>query len=399
MPKHQDKMLKVLFLARWYPNRYDPMYGLFIQRHAESLKGLCKVGVVYVHAADDLPAGSMYELESHPGDGLQTVRVYYQAVVSQNALPRPFLKAFRFYKANAMGIRHLKEKMGGFDLIHIHILSRLGLIGLYYKWMRQTPFVVSEHWSRYLSITGGFNGVLRKWLTRMVVRNAYAVTTVTQNLSNAMKHHGLKNDNYQVLANVVDPVFFNTKASKHTSDKKKLVHISCFEDKSKNISGLLRVIQKLSWQRNDFVLQLIGSGMDFVWLKQLSVELGLDGDSIQFSGLLEGSALADAMGSADLTVVFSKFENFPVVINESFVLGVPVIASRVGGIPEFVNSSNGILVDAQDEEGLLRQLNNFLDGKIHFKANVISEKARADYAPSAIGNHLLRIYQQATGRN
>lgn len=392
-------MLKVLFLARWYPNRYDPMFGLFIQRHAESLKGLCELGVLYVHAANDLPAGSTYELELLKGDGIRTVKVYYKAVTSKNILTRQLLKAFRFYKANILGIRHLKADMGGFDLIHIHILSRLGLIGLYYKWMRQIPFVVSEHWSRYQSITGGFNGIFRKWLTRLVVRNAYAVTTVTENLSNAMKHHGLNNDNYQVLANVVDPVFFNANAPKQPSRKKKLVHISCFEDKSKNISGLLRVIQQLKVQRDDFIFQLIGSGMDFEWLKQLSVDLGLDGDTVQFSGLLEGTALADAMGTADLTVVFSNFENFPVVINESFVLGVPVIASRVGGIPEFVHSQNGILVDAQDEEGLLCQLNNFLDGKIRFKANDISEKARVDYAPAAIGNHLLAIYQQATSRH
>ena len=44
--------LKVLYLARWYPNRYDSMPGLFIQRHAEAASKFCRLGVVYTHVVD-----------------------------------------------------------------------------------------------------------------------------------------------------------------------------------------------------------------------------------------------------------------------------------------------------------------------------------------------------------
>ena len=43
------KKLKVLHLARWYPNKFDPMPGLFIQRHIEAANIYCECGVVYTH--------------------------------------------------------------------------------------------------------------------------------------------------------------------------------------------------------------------------------------------------------------------------------------------------------------------------------------------------------------
>ena len=41
--------MKIVFLARWYPHKYDPMFGLFVQRHAEAAALHDKVTVVYVH--------------------------------------------------------------------------------------------------------------------------------------------------------------------------------------------------------------------------------------------------------------------------------------------------------------------------------------------------------------
>jgi len=81
-------------------------------------------------------------------------------------LDTQFIKAFRFYKANYLGIQKIKQQLGDFDLVHVHILTRLGIIALYYKWFANKPFVVTEHWSRYLDLTGSFSGILRKAATK-----------------------------------------------------------------------------------------------------------------------------------------------------------------------------------------------------------------------------------------
>ncbi len=384
--------LKVLYLARWYPHRYDPMPGLFIQRHAEAVNRFCDVGVVYTHILDGEHIDG-FDVEFSVVNDVPTAKVYYSNSKFNFPALSQIIKAYRFFKANALGIHKISRELSGFDMVHVHVLTRLGLIALWYKWLKGKPYVISEHWSRYLSLTGDFKGFFRKWITRMVVKNASIVTTVTQNLANAMQSHGLKNPDYKVLANVVTDDFLKYEAeSNRLNEKITFIHVSCFEDKSKNISGLLNVIKQLAEVRNDFVFRLVGEGMDFNSLKEYAGKLNLGKETVIFTGLLEGKSLVKEMSSADLMVVFSNYENFPVVINESFVLGVPVIATGVGGIPEFLNDTNGRLIKASDQQALFNLLNDFLNKKLSFDNKVIRETYRDAYSPETIGKELFRMY-------
>ena len=389
----ENNKIKVLYLTRWYPNRFDPMPGLFIQRHAEAANQFCKVGVVYVHALDFKKSLLKYEVEYLLVNQVPTVKVYYRNPKLNVPVITPIIKAFKFYRANFLGIKKIKSKLGDFDIVHVHILTRLGIFGLYYKWLFGKKYFISEHWSRYLDLTGNFNGFLRKFVSKLVVKNASAITTVTANLAQAMQKHSLKNSNYIVLPNVVSPDFLNAEeVLVPIKERKSIVHVSCFEDKSKNISGILNVIDKLSKTRNDFHFTMVGDGLDFEILKSFSKKLGLTEKQIEFTGLLEGGQLVKKMQMADALLIFSNYENFPVVINEAFTLGVPVIATRVGGIPEFVKPKNGVIVEPGNEKGLLKTLNSFLDNKYTFDKVKIKQTATNSFSMQTVGKQLYDIY-------
>jgi len=394
-----DEKLKVLYLPRWYPNRFDPMPGLFIQRHAEAANIYSDIFVVYVHTLEYQKDIVKYEIESALINHVPTVKVYYRNPRINIPIVTSIIKAFRFYRANFIGIKEIKKTTVDFDILHIHVLTRLGVLGLYYKWLLGKKYFISEHWSRYLDLTGNFKGSFRKFATRIIVKNAMAVTTVTKNLSNAMQNHDLVNSNYIVLPNVVSPEFVKrTETKKDIGDKKTIVHVSCFEDKSKNISGILNVINKLAESRNDFHFILIGDGMDFERLKEYSLKLGLSEEQIEFTGLLEGGTLVNKMMLADALLIFSNYENFPVVINEAFSLGIPVIATRVGGIPENVNTENGLLIDAGDEDALCQKLNEFLDDKILFDKKAIKKTALNNFSMETVGKQLFDIYSATSNQ-
>jgi len=392
-----SKTNKVLHLARWYPNRYDPMPGLFIQRHAEAANNCCDVGVVYTHQVEDSQYGDKtYDIVFDVIYGVPTAKVYYLSSKFKIFPFNKLINVFRFFMANYIGIKQVKKQLGGFSMIHVHILTRLGIIALYYNMFHGKPYIITEHWSRYLDLTGSFNGFFRKLVTRMVVKYASFVTVVTNNLATAMQSHKLINSNYIVLPNVVDDVFFEKSYEMEISnDKKVFVHVSCFENKSKNVSGLLRVIKKLSETRSDFMFKLIGDGMDMDWLRNYSDEIGLTDKQVLFTGLLEGEKLVKQMASSDMLVIFSNYENFPVVINESLSLGVPVIATRVGGIPERVNDSVGILIDAGNEDQLYASLISFLDNKISFNTNEIRQRAIDEFSSKTVGDILCDLYNKA----
>ena len=381
--------LKVLYLPRWYPHRYDPMPGLFIERHARSVAHLADVAVLYVHQDEKLQKS--FEIDISRDSELLQVKIYYKSC--QNSFPglSQITNLCRYFKYHRKGLAKIRKEWGKPGLVHVNVLTRLGIIALMYKWMTGTPYVITEHWTRYLPHMDNFKGCLRKTLSRLVARNASAILPVTDNLRIAMERHGLKNSNYRVIPNVVDMNMFCIKERPERM-KKHFIHVSCFEDKQKNISGILRVLKRLSETRNDWTCGMIGEGIHLEKLVDYARELGIEGSYVYFYGLKENEELATLMAEADFQVLFSRFENLPVVILESYACGVPVLSTDVGGISEHMNEDLGILIKSEDEEQLLEQLNYFLDHYQEYEKMKIRQYAEMHFSRQVIGNQLFKTY-------
>ena len=369
--------MKVTFLARWYPHKYDPMFGLFVQRHAEAVALFNEVTAIYVHP--DEKATSKYNIERNKDNGVDTIRVYYKKT-------NKLTSALRYFKA----CRKALKLAGKPDLIHVHVLTRMGVVAYFEKLFHGTPYMITEHWSRYLP-GNDFSGIIRKMATKIVVRNAAMVTTVTENLAQAMQAHGLSNDRYVTLPNVVNFELFQPKP--HHNDIPKIAHVSCFEDKSKNISGLLDALKILKDKGIPYQAVLIGEGMDLEAMKLKANTLELN-DCVLFTGLLQGQTLADTLASCDFLVLSSNYENMPVVILEALGCGLPVVSTRVGGIAEIVNESNGILVPPADTLALA----NAMEQCCHTYNNYDPENLRAQvmeqYDTKQVGKLLDEWYRE-----
>ncbi|MCX6234044.1 MAG: glycosyltransferase [Bacteroidetes bacterium] len=310
-----------------------------------------------------------------------------------------FINTCRFIKANLIGYRHILKQRGKPDVIHVHVLTRLGIFALYLKICKSTPYIITEHWSRYLPSVNTYKGCFRKLMTKIVVRYASAVTTPTVDLENAMLRYHLYNKNFRILPNVVDtdkflPFKVNSGMQPGALHKKRMVHVSCFEDRSKNISGILNVLKRLSVLRDDWECYLVGEGIDREWMIKRSEDLGLT-EWVHFTGLLEGKDLVEAISTSDFMVLFSNYENLPVVINEAFACGVPVVATAVGGIPEVVNTTRGLLVRAGDEDDLLRKIEWMLVHHNEFDKEKIREYTVLNYGTKAVSKLLNELYDAA----
>ena len=362
----------IVFLARWYPHRYDPMFGLFVQRHAEAAALYNDISVVYVHP--DNQNGIVDETINN----VRTIRVYFKQSKSK------IINLLRFFKANNKALKRLCKP----DIIHVHILTRLGIIARWQKLVHGIPYIITEHWSRYLP-GNDFSGFFRKWATKIVVKHASVVTTVTENLAKAMQNHGLKNPNYMVLPNVVDTNLFQIKP--HENATPKIIHISCFEDKSKNISGLLESLKILRDKGIAYQAVLVGDGMDYEAMKQKATFLHLN-DNVTFTGMLQGQELVDVLASGDFLVLSSNYENMPVVILEAFACGLPVVSTYVGGISEIVNESNGLLVPPHDAEKLANAMQKMLESYQNYDANTLRDSIIKKFSNEAVGKLLNSLY-------
>ncbi len=310
------------------------MFGLFVRKHAEAAALQHHISVLYLYALEDTHAKTSIE---HTQDGnISEWYIYYPK--SRN----PIVYLWRFLRYFFKGMRLIQQQQK-IDLLHVHILTRMGVLAYVYNKLHGTPYVVTEHWSRYQPNVNGFKGFWRKWLTRVSVKQAKAIMPVSHNLATAMQNHGLKNPNYKIVNNVVADVFFNTPLTYPNTNKIRAVHVSTFEDKSKNISGILRNVAHIAQTHSNFELVLIGYGMDYDKMRTLAKELNLLDTHVFFKGEIDEDAVAMEMSKSHFLIMYSHYENMPVVISEAMACGLPVLSSHVGGIHEHLSTDKGML--------------------------------------------------------
>ena len=116
--------------------------------------------------------------------------------------------------------------------------------------------------------------------------------------------------------------------------------------------GIDLLLQAYAAARPDWPLTLIGDGADRVGLEALAGTLGLT-DRVVFLGYRDRIAVRRAMERAGALVAPSRAENYPMVLLEAMAVGLPVLATRVGGVPEMIaHGESGILVEPEDVSAL-----------------------------------------------
>lgn len=111
----------------------------------------------------------------------------------------------------------------------------------------------------------------------------------------------------------------------------------------KGQAGLLEAFAELRGRHRDLELRLVGSGPDRQALEALAADLGVS-DRITFLGRLTETDTLAEIARSDILVLPSFMEGLPIVLMEAMALGVPVVASRVAGIPELVADGTGGLL-------------------------------------------------------
>jgi len=135
----------------------------------------------------------------------------------------------------------------------------------------------------------------------------------------------------------------------NTQAENKLV-ICCVArlDHSKGQDILLQALKFVIEMGVEAKLLLVGSGPMQDQLVEICRNLGID-DNIGFEGSVSPSEVLEKLKSASLSILPSRMDNCPFAVVESINLGVPVIASNVGGIPEIIRDGiDGFLVPPEN---------------------------------------------------
>ncbi len=375
--------MKVLFLTAWYPHRYDAMAGLFVRKHAEAVSCFADVEVLYVHFDAHIRKTEFVEQQ------FGAVREFLVYVPERKG----FLSKIRNYFAYFTAFRQELKRSQRPDITQVNVIEKSALAALWLKWRYRIPFVVVEHFSRYLPQNFSYKGFWNKRMSEAVVKNASCVLTVSNLLGERMQSLGLKNANYQQINNVVDNFFYKIQP-KQAREKKRILHVSCFDEAAKNVGGILRAVKKVSQQRSDFELIVVGAGKDFDEIQNLYRTLNFSENMVQFTGEQTPEQVCAWLQQGDFLVQFSNYETAGIVLAESLVCGTPIISTAVGIAPKVITDENGILVPCGDEQILSEKINFMLDNFQNFDRNAI-HKIGEQFSFERVGRQLFEIYNEA----
>lgn len=304
------------------------------------------------------------------------------------------------------------------DILHAHSGKRLGGIVRTAARRRGIPYVISLHGGVFdvpgeemkqmlQPLRGTFEwgrafGALLG--ARRVLEDADAIICVGQNEQHEVQSR-LSNKRVEWLPNGVDVKAFASgnrsrfRNSYGIADDSKLILCVSRIDYQKNQLALIEMLPELLRRHEDAHLMLIGPVTIESYRKKIDERIaacGLRDRVTILPGFLPGSEeLVDAYHAADVFCLPSLHEPFGIVVLEAWASGLPIAASRVGGIPTFTKDRENILhINPDDPANIAHTLDAILSdqqlaGKL---ADNGMKKAVAHYDWSQISQRLSSIY-------
>lgn len=280
-------------------------------------------------------------------------------------------------------LRHL-QRVAPPDVIHLHTGKRLGGIARHVSRQRRIPYVISLHggvcdvpaheaqtWTEPTRGTLEWGKLLGWWVgSRRVLDDAAAIICVGQQEATQIRER-FPGKRVVYLANGVDAQRFASgdgarfRRLHGISAASRVVLTTARIDGQKNQLAAVRALPRLLCRHPDIHLLFVGHVTSQSYYEKLLAtiaELGLGGCVTVVPGVAAASRdLVDAYHAADLFLLPSTHEPFGIVILEAWAAGLPVVASRVGGIPSFVEQGrDGLLYEVDDTEGLIAQVSRVL---------------------------------------
>lgn len=286
----------------------------------------------------------------------------FEEALRHEGLPVRNLEARNLRDRAAFGrlVEHIRRT--GPDVLHLH-LTYATIWGLLAAKRCGRPAVATLHGGPVPVSSWSREGLRQRWMANLLRRRAVRVLAVSEAVREAWRRHGrLSSEALEVLPNGVPlPAACPSRAASGAErralglpDGDPLIVTVATLRGGKGVDTLLAASSRVLAARPGMRLAVVGEGPLRSELEEQAARLGLE-DSVSWLGLRHD--VPALLAAADVFVLASDHDALPTALLEAMATRTPVVASRVGGIPEIVrDGTTGLLVPPRDPGALAAAL-------------------------------------------
>ena len=276
----------------------------------------------------------------------------------------------------------------GVDVVHSHEGR-----GVYAAWLRNevsgTPYVITRRVNNPLGDS---------WLTRRAYTRASSVASVAADVARIVEDFDERIRGCVIHSSSsglpVNPA--TARAIRDEFPGKWIVgNVGALDNAQKGQEYIIEVARRTADSHPQFQFLLVGGGGDEAMLRELAAGL----PNVTFTGWVDN--VGDYLEAFDLFILPSNKEGIGGILLDAMDRALPIIASRVGGLPEIVRDGvNGILIDARSPEQLEQAILRLSDDpELRRALGEQGRKFSRDFTAEAMAASYLELYKQAAGRH
>ncbi|MCB9189493.1 MAG: glycosyltransferase family 4 protein [Flavobacteriales bacterium] len=361
------RKLKVCHIVNWYPNPWNEKEAIWTQRHINGLNDLADNLVYHIQVRK-----GKFKFHSYSNSKTE------HALILTTKTDIWFLKEI-LTTLMVIYVLLFKIKRKQFDGFNFHITYPLLTYSRIIQLFTGRSIVITDHWSAY-HFNFGVQKKLRR-IQRIFKNKNLKFICVSEALVRDIESFSESKINSSVVPNVIDTEVFQFRPKSHVRNQ---IFMVSYWKYPKDPIFIFEVVEALVEDGKEVELVVGGFGPLQETMEKWVMDHGLS-EIIKFSGKLNSSEIANTMADSSVFVHCSDYEVASVVCMEAHSVGCPIIASNVGGIPEYVNDSNGVLLDGKNreewKEAIVKVLNTDYDrekiaatGGSRFSEKSVSEK-------------------------
>lgn len=365
MKKHQ-----VLHIVSWFPSEENPKSGSFVLDHVKGLQDHCENTVLHIQFNENKKS-----TKTEIYEGIKVIRISL----------KPFLNRWRIKEIlakKAIG-QFLKKNAVQFEAINFYGAYPNGIgIGKFKQKYPRISFSITEVWSAYhynFNLPENSKGKLRiASIFSHEIPLFLVSSALGQDLRNFTKQPNLS---YTIIPNSINSELFNF----ILPEKKSGITFASINHWSrvKNPEVLIQAFADLLIDFPDSKLILGGSGELIPTMNNLVNQLNLT-EAVQFLGNLTRQEVATTLAQVSVYCQSSHYETFSIICVEALAVGRPVIATKIGGMVDFIHETNGILVLEPTKEAWLNALKKMIQTYDQFDLEKISTEICDSYNSKTI---------------